>query len=156
MRSIDPFDRMLPRGLNRKKMANPPRSEIGNKGKKRSDQFMKPLPRYEELRLKEFVLGAGSFKVWSVDPQKLEELAEHLQHVSSPAGADDHIDTVLYESLWRMGFSMAEPTERLPLEEWCVYSLSMGSLLICLDRDVPLDVIHTMLWKAPEMIMFLN
>ena len=74
----------------------------------------------------------------------------------------DHIrdgrtpDDILYELLLKSGFPLTTPVEKLSLAGKTVYSVAGGALVICLERELTLDLIRAIAEKKPERVVCLD
>jgi adenine-specific DNA-methyltransferase len=104
-----------------------------------------------------FRLAESNFMPWDAErPKDTEELAKqlelHVDHIRKARTADD----LLYEVLLKSGFSLTTPVEALALAGTTAHSVAAGSLLICLDRKLTLEVIRAMADLKPERIVCLD
>jgi adenine-specific DNA-methyltransferase len=110
-----------------------------------------------DLGFKVFRLADSNFKPWdadrSVDAAALgEQLSLHIQHVQKGrTGAD-----ILYEILLKSGFPLTAPVEKLQLAGKDVFTVADGAMLVCLERELTLEVIRVMAEKAPERVVCLD
>jgi adenine-specific DNA-methyltransferase len=104
-----------------------------------------------------FKLGTSNFTTWDTgEPGSAEVLEQRLElHV-------DHIrdgridDDLLCEILLKSGFPLTTPVETLELAGKRVYIAADGALLLCLDRELTLDLIREMAQMAPERVVCLD
>lgn len=74
---------------------------------------------------------------------------DHIREGRSP-------HDILYEILLKSGFPLPTQVETLTLEEKTVYSVAEGVLLVCLERELTLDLIRAMAEKKPERVVCLD
>lgn len=121
-----------------------------------SEEGQLKLSEHKPQGFKSFKLGASNFKVWDTDANNIADLGKTLQlfaeHISEESKAED----ILAELLLKAGFSLTSPVEKLLLADTDVFSVSEGALLICLDRELTLEVIEAMVEKSPQMILCLD
>jgi adenine-specific DNA-methyltransferase len=105
---------------------------------------------------KAYKLEASNFKIWQSDIDNIENLSKTLQlfvdHVDENRSAED----ILYELLLKVGYPLTAPIEKLTVIDKEIYSISEGALLICLDRNLTLNVIESMVERSPVMIICLD
>ncbi|MBI3976425.1 MAG: hypothetical protein HY334_08555 [Armatimonadetes bacterium] len=82
-------------------------------------------------------------KPWNAEaPHDTESLAQqlemHIDHIRDGRTADD----LLHEILLKSGFPLTTPVEALTLAGKTVQSVAGGALLICLEREVTLELIR--------------
>lgn len=105
---------------------------------------------------KAFSLSSSNFKVWQSNSENIENLGKTLQlfvdHIAEHRNAED----ILYELLLKVGYPLTAPVEKLTLASKEIYSISEGALLICLDRNLSLEIIEAMIERLPVMIICLD
>lgn len=104
-----------------------------------------------------FKLSESNFKTWNADaphdaPALERQLELHIDHIRDDRSADD----LLYEILLKSGFPLTTPVEALSLAEKTVYSIAGGALLICLERELTLELIRAMAETQPERVVCLD
>jgi adenine-specific DNA-methyltransferase len=104
-----------------------------------------------------FKLAESNFQVWeagaSNDADSLgEQLELHVDHVRP--GRDNH--DLLHEILLKSGFPLTTSTEELTLAGKTVFTVGSGVFLICLDRELTLEVIRAMAAMKPSRIVCLD
>jgi adenine-specific DNA-methyltransferase len=104
-----------------------------------------------------FKLAESNFKPWNASiPHDAETLAQqlelHIDHLREGRTPDD----LLYEILLKDGFSLTAPVETLQLAGKTVYSVSGGTFLICLERELTLELIRAMAERKPERVACLD
>lgn len=109
-----------------------------------------------DLGFRCYRLASSNFKVWDGDAANQNDLPGTLElfanHVEDGRNAED----ILYELLLKSGFPLTAQVEKLVLTGKEVFSISDGALLICLDRELTLEVIEAMVEKTPSMILCLD
>jgi len=89
----------------------------------------------------------------SKDGKILEQQLElHIGHIREGRTSED----ILYEILLKSGFSLATSVEQIKLEDKSVYSVASGSMLICLEKELTLDVIRAMAEHKPQRVVCLD
>ena len=104
-----------------------------------------------------FKLAESNFKPWNANtPKDAESLAAqlelHIDHIRDGRTAQD----LLYEILLKSGFPLTVPVEALTIDGKQVYSVAGGALLICLERELTLDLIRGMADRQPERVVCLD
>lgn len=104
-----------------------------------------------------FKLAESNFKTWEVaqanDAEGLtRQLELHVDHIREGRTADD----LLYEILLKSGFPLTTPVEKTTIAGEAVYSVAAGAMLICLERELTLEVIRAMAEKKPERVVCLD
>ena len=126
----------------------------------------------QDRGFKVFKLSESNFKPWNAEgPQEAgaleKQLDLHVDHIREGRTADD----LLYELLLKSGFPLSvkcsvlsfqqgefklktEPlkTEHFPI----IYSVADGAMLICLERELTLELIRAMAEKKPERVVCLD
>ncbi len=104
-----------------------------------------------------FKLDESNFRTWDADvahdSETLEKQLElHVDHIRDGRSADD----ILYEVLLKSGFPLTTKVETFKLEGKTVYSVAEGLLLVCLERELTLDLTRAMAEKKPERVVCLD
>ena len=63
---------------------------------------------------------------------------------------------MLYEILLKSGFPLTTRIETIALAGGTVHSVAQGALLICLERDLTLDLVRAMADRQPERVVCLD
>jgi adenine-specific DNA-methyltransferase len=127
----------------------------------------------QDRGFKVFKLAESNLRSWNAEvPQEAgaleKQLDLHVVHIREGRTADD----LLYELLLKRGFPLTTPVQQLMLpphpsplpqgEREChdsaktVYSVAGGALLICLERELTLELIRAMADKKPERVVCLD
>jgi adenine-specific DNA-methyltransferase len=124
----------------------------------------------QDRGFKVFKLAESNFTPWDAEaPNDAESLAKqlelHIHHIRDGRTEQD----ILFELLLKSGFPLITPVEalRLPphhnplppgerVTSTTVYSVANGAMLICLERDITLELIRTMADKKPERVVCLD
>jgi adenine-specific DNA-methyltransferase len=104
-----------------------------------------------------FKLAESNFNPWNADvahdKSSLEEQLElHVDHVRQGRTPED----LLYEILPKSGFELTTPVETVQLAGATVHSVAGGALLVCLERELTLDLIRAIAERAPERVVCLD
>ena len=111
----------------------------------------------EDRGFRAFKLAESNFKPWNAslphEAKALEgQLELHVDHIRKGRSQDD----ILYEILLKSGFPLTTPVETVVLAEKIVHSVAGGQLLICLDRNLTLELIRAMAERKPERVVCLD
>lgn len=111
----------------------------------------------EDRGFRVFKLAESNFKTWEADkPKDAKRLAKqlelHVEHIRDGRSTDD----LLYEILLKSGFPLTTPVEKLELAGKQVHSVADGALLVCLDRELTLDLIRAIAERKPERVVCLD
>jgi adenine-specific DNA-methyltransferase len=104
-----------------------------------------------------FKLAESNFKPWDADvvhdAAALEtQLALHIDHIRDGRASAD----LLYEILLKSGFALTARVEAESVKGRTVYGAAGGSLLICLDRDLTIELIRAIAERKPERVVCLD
>ena len=104
-----------------------------------------------------FKLDQSNFTTWDAGiehrPEKLERQLElHIEHIRDGRGADD----ILYELLLKSGYPLTVPVEKQTLAGKTVYNVAGGLFVICLERELTLDLIRAIAERKPERVVLLD
>ncbi len=104
-----------------------------------------------------FKLAESNFTTWDAqvahEPKALQnQLDFHVDHIRDERTADD----ILYELLLKSGFPLATPVEKQTLAGKTVHSVAGGALMICLERELTLELIRAIAERKPERVVCLD
>lgn len=101
-----------------------------------------------DIGFKLFKLENSNLKQWNSE-ETLEDLLSGLEsNVVSGRTTED----LLYEILLKIGLPLTAPIEIIDINGKTVYDVAFGSVLLCLDDDITLDVVGEMLNYVSEDI----
>lgn len=104
-----------------------------------------------DIGFKVFKLDDTNLKVWDEDSADLErDLFDLIDPVKEGRTQED----VVYEILLKYGVDLTVPIEETKVADKVVYSVGMGYLLICLERDLTLEHIEEIAKKNPARVVF--
>ncbi|MEX5215516.1 MAG: site-specific DNA-methyltransferase [Nitrospiraceae bacterium] len=124
----------------------------------------------QERGFRVFKLAESNFSPWDAEaPKDAELLAKqldlHIHHIRDGRTEQD----LLFELLLKSGFPLTTPVEKLRLPPHpsplppgerdtskTVYSVANGAMLICLERELTLDLVRAMADKKPERVVCLD
>lgn len=104
-----------------------------------------------------FKLAESNFKTWELqspnDPSTLaKQLELHVEHIRD-GRTNDHI---VHELLLKSGFPLTTSIETLTLAGKQVYSAAGETFIICLEREITLDLIRAIADRKPERVVCLD
>jgi len=111
-----------------------------------------------DLGFKVLKLDKSNFKIWDgSNPNAPEEdiakqLEMFVEHIDSKASQED----ILYELLLKAGYLPTKKIKKISLADKTVYSLSDGSLLICLEDEITSDLINAVAESKPRQFICLD
>jgi adenine-specific DNA-methyltransferase len=109
-----------------------------------------------DLGFKAYKLSSSNFKVWQNNFENIESLSKTLplfiEHLDQSRNTED----ILYELLLKTGYPLTASIEKLSLANKEVFFISEGALLICLDHNLTLEAIESMVERSPVMIICLD
>ena len=110
-----------------------------------------------DLGFRVFKLAESNFTTWDAqvahEPKALQnQLDFHVDHIRDKRTSDD----ILYELLLKSGFPLTTAVEKQTLAGKAVYSVTGGALMICLDRELTLELIRAIAEKKPERVVCLD
>lgn len=117
--------------------------QIGKERIRRAGEMI--VKEHEEIELdtgfKVFRLDNSNIKQWNTG-EEFEDLLSSLENniVSGRTNED-----LLYEILLKIGLPLTAPIEIIDINGKIVYDVAFGSVLLCLDDDITLDVVGEML-----------
>jgi len=92
-----------------------------------------------DLGFKVFKLDASNIKPWDADFDNLETaLFDAVENIKPDRTEAD----VLYELLLKYGLDLAVPIEERKIDGKTVYIIGAGALIVCLAKDISLDVVE--------------
>lgn len=81
-----------------------------------------------------------------------QQLVLHIDHIREGRTGED----ILYEILLKSGFPLTTPVEKIEIEGKSVYSVAAGGMLICMEKDLTLEVIRAMAENKPQRVVCLD
>jgi len=114
--------------------------EQAEKAKEAQDSLLKDAADVLDLDLgfKVFKLASSNIKPWDADFDNLEEsLFNAVENIKNDRSEAD----VLYELLLKYGLDLAVPIEERKIEGKTVYIIGVGALVVCLSRQISLQVV---------------
>lgn len=119
-------------------------STIAEIGKERIRRVISKIteenPEYQgDLGFEVFKLDSSNIKPWDVDADNLEQSLLNLVENIKPEGSEQN---VLYEILLKYGLDLTIPIEERTIGGKKVYVIGSGALVLCMDRNVSLEVVE--------------
>jgi adenine-specific DNA-methyltransferase len=104
-----------------------------------------------------FKLSESCFTGWDAQgPENAEELEKqlelHVSHVRDGRSEDD----LLFEILLKSGFPLTTSVEAVEVAGKRVFTVADGVLLLCVDRNLTLDLVREIGQQAPERVVCLD
>lgn len=104
-----------------------------------------------------FKLAESNFKPWAAEvPPDADALGRqlelHVDHIRPNRTSQD----ILYEILLKSGFPLTTTIEVLTLEGKTVSSVAGGALLVCLERELTVELVRGMADREPERVVCLD
>ena len=111
----------------------------------------------QDFGFRVYKLAESNFTTWDAQvPHEpgtlLTQLEKHVEHIRGGRSADD----MLYELLLKSGFLLTTPVEKQTLAGKTIYSIAGGLFIICLERQLTLDLIRAIAAKKPERVVLLD
>ena len=112
---------------------------------------------YQDYGFRVFKLAQSNFRPWDADgPRNAEELAHqlelHIDHILEGRTQED----ILYEILLKSGFPLTVSAEELRLAGKRVYNVGEAELLVCLEEEIPMELIRAMAERKPQRVVCLD
>ncbi|RBP04958.1 site-specific DNA-methyltransferase [Rossellomorea aquimaris] len=104
-----------------------------------------------DIGFKVFKLDETNLKMWDEESLDLEK---SLLDIVEPVKEGRTKGDVVFEILSKYGIDLAAPIEEINIKKNTVYSVGMGYLIICLDKDLDLLQIEEMAKLKPARIVF--
>jgi adenine-specific DNA-methyltransferase len=116
-----------------------------------------PLHGKQDRGFRVFKLGESNFKSWEAqsagDAATLaRQLELHIDHIRPGRTSQD----ILYEILLKSAFPLTTPVVEMELADKSVYSVADGSMLICLEKELTLELIRAMAEMKPQRVVCLD
>jgi len=116
-----------------------------------------PMGGKQDRGFRVFKLAESNFKGWEASAPKdgatlAQQLELHIDHIREGRTSED----ILYEILLKSGFPLTTPVEKVELDGKPVYSVAGGGMLICLEKELSLEVIRAMAEKKPQRVICLD
>lgn len=100
-----------------------------------------------DIGFKVFKLDSSNIKEWDPDFDNLEQTLFDLQNNIKE---DRTKEDLLYEILLKIGLPLTVPIEEIDCRGKTIYNVAYGSVLICLEDEIDLDLVQEMLKHRSE------
>ena len=122
--------------------------------KKSQDILYKTLPSL--IGFKSFKLDSSNFLVWNNESMDLDKLSRSLELFAKNVDPTREPLDLLYEILLKSGFTLDSKFEISKIDNKEIYSIEDGGLLICLEKELSIELIEKMLEFNPFQIICLD
>lgn len=100
-----------------------------------------------DIGFKVFKLDSSNVKLWDPDFANLEQTLFDLQNNIKE---DRTKEDLLYEILLKIGLSLTTPIEEIDYKGKTIYNVGFGSVLLCLEDEIDLDIVNEMMKHQSE------
>ncbi|HWO95848.1 MAG TPA: site-specific DNA-methyltransferase [Bacillus sp. (in: firmicutes)] len=100
-----------------------------------------------DIGFKVFKLDSSNVKPWDPD---LENLEENLFDLQDNIKGNRTKEDLLFEILLKIGISLTTPIEEIEFNGRIIYNVAYGSVLLCLENEIDLDIVNEMIRHKPE------
>ncbi|ADI27131.1 site-specific DNA-methyltransferase [Geobacillus sp. C56-T3] len=128
-----------------KSISKPPiLSEIGKERIRRAgEKIVQETGKTDlDIGFKVFKLDSSNIKEWDPDFDNLEQTLFDLQNNIKE---DRTKEDLLYEILLKIGLPLTVPIEEIDCRGKTIYNVAYGSVLVCLEDEIDLDLVQEML-----------
>jgi adenine-specific DNA-methyltransferase len=105
---------------------------------------------------KSFTLDSSNFLVWENIESTPEKIAQSLKLFAENINFSRSSMDLLYEILLKSGFSLDSKFDPLKLDDKEVFSIEDGALLICLEKELSIELVEKMLELNPFQIICMD
>lgn len=92
-----------------------------------------------DLGFKVFKLDTSNIKRWEANFDTLEQdLFNAVDYIKQDRSNED----ILFELLLKYGLKLTVPIETHTIEGKTIYSIGLGALVVCLEKDISMDVVN--------------
>jgi adenine-specific DNA-methyltransferase len=100
-----------------------------------------------DIGFKVFKLDSSNVKTWDPDFDNLEQTLFDLQdNIKQDRTKED----LLYEILLKIGLPLTTPIEEIDYNGKTIYNVGFGSVLLCLEDEIDLDIVNEMMKHQSE------
>jgi adenine-specific DNA-methyltransferase len=110
----------------------------------------------QDMGFRSFKLAASNFKPWEGHVENVPSVTKTLELFADHVVGGRSAEEILNEILLKAGFSLTASVEKLNFSGKEVFSVAEGALLVCLDRELTIEVIEAMVERAPAQIVCLD
>lgn len=110
-----------------------------------------------DLGFKVLKLQPSNFKFWdsntSKNPEDIQIALElHIKHIAPEAKQE----SILFEILLKSGFEPSTSIEKVEIEGKQIFSIEKGELLVCLEKNLTLELIKAIAEREPTRVICLD
>lgn len=109
-----------------------------------------------DFGFKAFKLSSSNFSTWDSSNTDVSKLSESLKLFTQNINPDRYSEDILYEVLLKSGFELTVDIKKLTIAKKEFFSIEDGALLICLERELSIELIEGMLELNPFQIICLD
>jgi len=111
----------------------------------------------DDFGFKVFKLADSNFSTWETEGERTvsglqRQLALHADHVRDGRSSED----IFFEILIKSGFPLATSVQKKLENKSVVFEVAGGSLMICLESSLSLDLIRSIAEKKPQRVVLLD
>ncbi len=106
-----------------------------------------------DIGFKVFKLDTTNIKEWDDTVQDTEKIKQMAMDLENPIKEDRSPEDIVYEILLKYGIDLTMPIEEVEIMGYKVYSVGFGYLMICLEKDINLDLIESIADKKPNRVV---
>jgi adenine-specific DNA-methyltransferase len=100
-----------------------------------------------DIGFKVFKLDSSNVKPWDPNLENLEEgMLEQLDNIKEDRTNED----LLFEILLKIGIPLTTEIEEVKFEGKTIFNVAYGSVLLCLEDEIDLDIVNEMIKLKPE------
>lgn len=123
--------------------------EIGKERIRRAgDKIVEETGRTDlDIGFKVFKLDSSNVKPWDPNLENLEEgMLEQLENIKEDRSKED----LLFEILLKIGIPLTTQIEEVQYKGKTIFNVAYGSVLLCLEDNIDLEIVHEMIKLKPE------
>ena len=106
-----------------------------------------------DIGFKVFKLDTTNIKEWDDTIINTDEIKWNVMEQINPIKEDRSQEDVIYEILLKYGVDLTMPIEEIEIMGSKVYSVGFGYLMICLEKDINLDLIEAIGEQKPNRVV---
>lgn len=106
-----------------------------------------------DIGFKVFKLDTTNIKEWDDTIINTDEIKWNIEELINPIKEDRNQEDVIYEILLKYGVDLTMPIEEIEIMGSKVYSVGFGYLMICLEKDITLDLIEAIGEEKPNRVV---
>lgn len=106
-----------------------------------------------DIGFKVFKLDTTNIKEWDDTIINTDEIKWNVEELINPIKDERSQEDVIYEILLKYGVDLTMPIEEIEIMGSKVYSVGFGYLMICLEKDISLDLIEAIGEQKPNRVV---